>query len=125
MSGKKKVAFAACALAAAGVGLFAIGLIQATAQTDFGFYQIYQSGKKVGEIYTPEREADATQYVEHWVLYKGYVYPKKGLTMVTEIRPTGQGYYSSAEDFLKRVPFGAGYRYVRIDATDTDTIPGR
>jgi hypothetical protein len=33
--------------------------------------------------------------------------------------------YSSEEDFFARVAWEPGFRYVRVDATDTDTLPGR
>jgi hypothetical protein len=33
--------------------------------------------------------------------------------------------YASEEDFFARVPWGPGFRYVRVDCLDTDQLPGR
>jgi len=94
-------------------------------QMDPGELTIRQNGGRVGEIYVPDREPGATKYVEHWVLYDNYVYPgKDNASLVTTIEP-GRASYKSEEDFFARVPWGEGFRYVRVDCTDTDRLPGR
>lgn len=83
---------------------------------------IVQNGVIVGEIF--RSDTDPERYVEHWVLYPGYAYvgPRNGFT--TELRP-GYRDYRSATDFLARVPFATGSRYVKVDCLDGATIPGR
>ena len=91
-----------------------------------GGYEILQNGIRVGEIYVPERDSRTTQYVEHWVLYNSYVYPNKNQPeLKTEIRVAQKSSYESEADFFARVPWGAGYRYVRVDCTEYDNLPGR
>jgi hypothetical protein len=105
--------------------IFAIALaLPAQAQIDPGNFDIFQNGRKVGEIFVPARAAGQTNYVEHWVLFSDYVYPDSGLSLKTKIKASRRT-YTSEEDFFARVPWGPGFRYVRVDATDTDTLPGR
>jgi hypothetical protein len=101
--------------------------IPASAQLDPGAgYDLFQNGIRVGEVYVPERDPRATQYVEHWVLYNSYVYPSKDTPeLKTEIRLAQKSSYESEADFFARVPFGPGFRYVRADCTDIDRLPGR
>jgi len=87
---------------------------------------IYQNERQVGEIYSPGNDIKATRYVEHWVLYDGYVYPGKDQKQApTMIRSASKSDYESETDFFARVPWGAGYRYVRVDCTEYDNLPGR
>jgi hypothetical protein len=99
-------------------------VLPAYAQIDPGNFVIVQNGKIVGEIFVPQRNAGQINYVEHWVLFRDYVYPDSDLSLVTKIK-TGRQRYTSEADFFARVPWGPGFRYVRIDATDTDVLPGR
>ena len=86
---------------------------------------IRQNGIRVGEIYVPDRERGATQYVEHWVLYDNYVYLNKDNPSLETTIEAVRHDYESEEDFFARVPWGKGFRYVRVDCTDTDKLPGR
>jgi hypothetical protein len=105
--------------------IFAIVLaLPAQAQIDPGNFDIFQNGRKVGEIFVPARAAGQTNYVEHWVLFSDYVYPDSDLSLNTKIKASRKT-YTSEDDFFARVPWGPGFRYVRVDATDTDTLPGR
>lgn len=105
--------------------IFALALaLPAQAQIDPGNFDIFQNGKKVGEIYVPPRAAGQTNYVEHWVLFSDYVYPDSDLSLNTKIKASRRA-YSNEEDFFARVPWEPGFRYVRIQATDTDRLPGR
>src|SRR5262245_19046688 len=101
--------------------------IPASAQLDpSDGYDVFQNGIRVGEIYVPERDPKATQYVEHWVLYNSYVFPSSDQPeLKTEIRLAQKSSYESEADFFARAPFGPGFRYVRADCTDTDRLPGR
>ena len=99
------------------------------AQVDPGFHEIFQTDGfgdriKVGEIYVPEREPGAINYVEHWVLWANYVYPSAKAPVVTIIR-SSRNRFASEEDFFERVTWRPGFRYVRVDSTDTDSLPGR
>jgi hypothetical protein len=95
------------------------------AQLDpIGGYEILQKGIKVGEIYVPKRDLGAIKYVEHWVLFANYVYPGRNADLLTTIG-IGPNSYESEADFFARVSWGPGFRYVRVDCTDTDRLPGR
>ena len=85
---------------------------------------IRQNGIRVGEIFTPFREPGATNYVEHWVLYDNFVNIGKDPSVVTTLEVSKET-YKSEEDFFAQVPWGQGFRYVRVDCTDTDRLPGR
>jgi hypothetical protein len=98
--------------------------LPAFAQLDPGNFDIIQNRKKVGEIFVPQREVGQMNYVEHWVLFPGYVYPNSDLSLNTKIKAGRQRYVRETE-FFACVPWGPGYRYVRIDATDTEILPGR
>lgn len=98
--------------------------LPAAAQLDPGNYDIRQHGRTVGEIYVPDRAEGATTYVEHWVLFRGYVYPSSRRDSAIRIRRSQQA-DDSEEEFFRRVPWDTGFRYVRIDATDTDELPHR
>ena len=81
-------------------------------------HEIYHAdGTKVGEIYVA-REGSATRYVEHWVMFDGYIYPSM-------IKPAREQRYASEQDFLARVPFGPGSTYARWDVVEQSRIPGR
>ena len=93
-------------------------------QLDPGNFDIFQQGRKVGEIFGPPRAAGQTRYAEHWVLFRDYVYPGGGSSPKTEIDAARRS-YASEEDFFARVPWGPGFRYVRVEAADADRLPGR
>jgi hypothetical protein len=97
--------------------------LPAKAQLDPGDFDIFQKGKKVGEIFVPARAVGQNVYVEHWVLFSDYVYPNGERSLKTKIK-AGRQRYTTEEDFFARVPWSPGYRYVRVDATDTDRLPG-
>ena len=96
-----------------------------------GTYDIVQDSRVVGTIFVPAWHdpnaglPDNARYVEHWVLFPGYVYPSPANGKAITIRPAAEQRYASEADFFARVPWGAGSRYVRVDATDGTTLPGR
>jgi hypothetical protein len=92
------------------------------AQLDPGTHDVFQNGRKVAQIFAPERTADETSYVEHWVLFDSYVYPNRSLSLVTEIRPSRDS-YASLEDFFARVAWGPGFRYIRVAAFESNSLP--
>jgi hypothetical protein len=96
----------------------------APAQIDPGYFEVFQNGVKAGEICVPARDVETVNYVEHWVLFNNYVYPGRDPELVTTIKVARRGYANEA-DFFARVPWGPGFRYVRVDSTDTDKLPGR
>ena len=109
------------------VGIFTLSLAgPARGQLDpIGGYWIIQENRVAGEIYVPMRDPGATHYVEHWVLFNNYVYPGgSDPGMVTTIKVSRHSYENEA-DFFARVPWGPGFRYVRVDCVDTDQLPGR
>lgn len=105
-----------------GVLVLLVGVSQSlSAQLDPGF-RIYliEEGVRVGEVFVPERAADAVTYEEHWVLYPSYKYPGprnlRGLTIQAD--PSAKP-YRDANDFFRRVPFAAGSKYVHVTATES------
>jgi hypothetical protein len=123
----RTIGFFAALICALAIPAFALAVTSPTPgkmQLGVGLHDILQNGIKTGEIYVPDRDPKAINYVEHWVLFNGYVYPGKDPDLVTTIRMSQRGYESEA-DFFARVPFGPGFRYVRVDCTDTDRLPGR
>ena len=123
---KRTLNVKAKAMSALIVIVFALALaLPAHAQIDPGDFIIRQNGIQVGVIYVPQRDPDMTTYVEHWVLYDNYVYPGKDASLVTTITKSEKDEYRDEADFFARVPWGKGFRYVRVDATDTDKLPGR
>jgi hypothetical protein len=116
----------AFALAIAIAALLYVGLAgggHVEAQLDPGNFELYQSGVKVGEVFVPDRDRNARNYLEHWVLLPEYVNPGEGRGS-TEIRPVASG-YESTRDFFRRAPFPEGSRYVIIGAHESRTLPGR
>jgi hypothetical protein len=93
----------------------------AAAQIDPMLVEIHQHGVKVGEIFVPPH-ATANDYVEHWVLFPGYVYPSVTAEIVTTLVCADRK-FASAEDFFRHVPFAQGSRYVLVSAHDTDQLP--
>lgn len=85
---------------------------------------IFQNGIKTGEIYVPYYTPQSINYIEHWVLFNNYVYPGKDPSLMTTLQMARRGYENEA-DFFARVPWGSGFRYVRVYCTDTDQMPGR
>jgi hypothetical protein len=96
----------------------------APAQIDPGNHDIFQNRIKVGEIYVPPHAPGQLLYVEHWVLFPGYVYPGPENMQKLQIRPAPLRYSNEAE-FFRNVPWGRGYRYVHVTAYDTNMLPGR
>src|SRR5262245_6278813 len=85
---------------------------------------IYQNGVKVGEVFRPAGTKEEINYVEHWVLFDNFVYMGAISSMSTSFVKSHQE-YSSEQDFFARVPWGKGFRYVRVDCNDTTSLPGR
>ncbi|MDB4929314.1 MAG: hypothetical protein JWM10_1798 [Myxococcaceae bacterium] len=99
----------------------------ARAQIDPGLrsFGVYESRPGLaptllGELF--REGADPAHYVEHWVLYPGYENPSATNGVVVTLRP-GQRAYRDAADFLARVPFGRGSRYVHTDCLDSAERP--
>ena len=95
----------------------------AQAQLDPGNFDLYQNGAKVGEVYVPSR-LSTSSYVEHWVLFRGYVHPGPDAPGQTTIVPV-RARYTNEADFFARVPWGEGFHYARVSTTESDTLPGR
>jgi hypothetical protein len=87
-------------------------------------HDVFQDGVWAGIIFVPAYEEGAVNYVEHWVLFDNFIYVGKVPTMRTTI-VLSQLKFENENDFFARVPWGPGYRYVRVDCTDTDRLPGR
>ena len=96
----------------------------ARAQIDpfYQSYGLYQQDRLVGEMF--REDTNTASYTEHWILYPAYVYPNdtNGVTVV--IRPSGLRYAGTA-DFLTRVYWSTGSRYVKGACADGTTLPVR
>ena len=86
-------------------------------------FDIFQSGKKVGEIYVPWHEPGVLQYKQHWVLFPAYVYPSAKNQMAVEIVPKAKSPYADEADFFRRVTFARGSKYVRVTADEYSKLP--
>lgn len=91
---------------------------------------LYESGLRVGEIYVPERAPAATHYLEHWVLYKNYLYPGPNFIGELLVSPLAggtseQNVYRDEADFFRRATFPAGSKYVKVTVDEFTSIPGR
>lgn len=113
--------------------LIAVIVLAATLLTSTAFaqidpsereYLIFQNGHVVGEIYVPARVLTAARYVEHWVLYPDYVYPNGEPGLNVEIR-AGSASFRDEQEFFRNCRWGGGFRYVRVDSTDTNQLPIR
>lgn len=74
----------------------------------------------VGEVY--REGADPSRYTEHWVLYPNYVYPSERTDHAVSLQ-VGHAEYRDAADFLGRVSFERGSRYVRVACVDSAERP--
>lgn len=92
---------------AAAVNRRAAPLLRVPLQFPIDEFGIFQKETRVGEIYSPGTDIKATQYVEHWVLYDGYIYPGKNhLGLTTTIKASPESAYKSEADFFASVPGG-------------------
>lgn len=81
---------------------------------------VYQNDVLVGEVWRDG--VDPARYTEHWVLSARYVYPSERNRVTPTLRPSGRA-YENLRDFLARVPWADGSRYVVADCADGTTIP--
>ncbi|HVQ37438.1 MAG TPA: hypothetical protein VMS31_07895 [Pyrinomonadaceae bacterium] len=58
------------------------------------------------------------------MLWDNYIYPSATAPVVTLIK-SSRCKYVSEEEFFARVKWKPGFRYVRVDSTDTDRLPVR
>lgn len=91
---------------------------------------LYENGIRVGEIYVPDRAEGATHYLEHWVLYRNYVYPGPNFIGELLISPLAGGtseenVYRNEADFFRRAAFPIGSKYVKVTVDEFTSIPGR
>ena len=82
---------------------------------------VYDGDTLVGQVY---RDFAGPRYLEHWVLFPNYRFdqgggPGRSVEIVAE---PGRG-YRSVKDFLARVPFPAGSRYVVAACQEYDRLP--
>lgn len=99
----------------------------AFAQADPGdgrAHDVFQNGIKVGEIFIPMRPKEAQEYLEHWILYPGYIYPGSYHPEASFTVKLGKVNYASAGDFFSRAPFPEGSRYIRVHSAESFSLPG-
>lgn len=80
---------------------------------------VYESNVEVGRVY---RDAAGPQYTEHWVLFPNYNFDQGGSRSMQVVAVPGPG-CSNARDFLARVPFPPGSRYVVAAWQEFDRLP--
>ncbi len=100
-----------------------VALREAFAQLDHGFYAIEQNGKRAGVIYVSARQAGATVYAEHWVLFANYVYPDDKNRVETVIKGEPKNSFSSETEFMGRFEIPAGGKYIRVDSSEFSKFP--
>jgi hypothetical protein len=116
--------FACCALAA--LAALSWMTLRCQAQIDPGMkvmQVIYQGDQEVGRVY---RDGPGPKYTEHWVLFPNYTYDQGARLgdAIHIVAQEGPG-YQSAQDFLSRVPFPKGARYVVTRCEEFAKLPGR
>jgi hypothetical protein len=82
---------------------------------------IYGGNVEVGRVY---RDRAGPRYTEHWVLYPNYTSDQGARPgdAIHIVAFPGQG-YTSLQDFLRRVPFPEGSRYVVVQCQEFDALP--
>lgn len=89
-------------------------------EPDTQSYGVYQNDRLAAEIF--REDTSGSNYTEHWVLYPNYVYPNTSNSVVSIVRASGRR-YSDLADFVARVPWSAGSRYVEAACNDGDALP--
>jgi hypothetical protein len=106
------------------VGALSWLTVHSQAQIDPGMkvlQVLYDGDAEVGRVY---RDGHGPKYTEHWVLYPNYTYDQGARPgdAIQIVAFPGQG-YTSLEDFLSRVPFPEGSRYVVVKCHEFDALP--
>lgn len=84
---------------------------------------MFESGNEVGEVYRGPGLADASVYVEHWILRPGYVYPGPKTLVTLDLVPKSVTPYRSEEDFFRNAWFPKGSKYARVTAEEFNHLP--
>jgi hypothetical protein len=106
------------------VGALSWLTLRSQAQVDPGMktlQAIYDGNVEVGRVY---RDGTGPEYTEHWVLYPNYTYDQGARPgdAIHIVAFPGQG-YMNLQDFLRRVPFPEGSRYVVVQCQEFDALP--
>jgi hypothetical protein len=109
-------------LAIAGTAAAFAALLAAQVPVDTNI-TLFEAGNEVGQIYRGPGDPDARFYVEHWVLYPGYVYPGPRTLAVLELAPKAVTPFESEQDFFRNASFPKGSKYVRVTAEEFDRLP--
>lgn len=113
----------ACSLFAVGVAFWATFRAQVPVDPDYPeAYRnvLFDGDEEVGQVY---RDVVGSSYTEHWVLYSNYTFDrirKAGPSIEIVAEPGG---YRGVRDFLNRVPFPQGSRYVIARCEEFDRLP--
>jgi hypothetical protein len=116
--------FACCALAALAAGSWMTLRCQAQLDPGWKVMQVlYQGDQEAGHVF---RDGTGPKYTEHWVLFPNYTYDQgaRDGEAIHIVAHEGPG-YQSLKDFLSRVPFPKGSRYVVTSCEEFDELPGR
>ena len=80
---------------------------------------VYEGDTEAGRVY---RDAADSLYTEHWVLFPNFSFDRGGSKSMRIEAVPGRG-YRDVDDFLARVPFPAGSRYVCTVCQEFDRLP--
>lgn len=80
---------------------------------------VYEGDNEVGRVY---RDVPGPEYNEHWVLFPNFSFDQGGSRSMRIVAVPGPG-YTDVDDFLARVPFPAGSRYVCTVCQEFDRLP--
>jgi hypothetical protein len=81
---------------------------------------VFQNGRPVAEVFRD----DGNPLVEHWVLFPEYVEPSHAPEIATAWIAGAKLYRGGTAEFFKRVPYGPGSRYLRIDCSTGKWLRG-
>jgi hypothetical protein len=80
---------------------------------------VYEGDTEVGRVF---RDLPGPEYTEHWVLFPNFSFDRGGSKSMQIVAVPSPG-YTSVDDFLARVPFPDGSRYVCTVCQEFDRLP--
>jgi hypothetical protein len=97
---------------------------QVPVEPDFGenfTLVVYEGDTEVGRVY---RDVEGPRYTEYWVLYSNFSFDQanRAGASIQIVAEKDKG-YENVEDFLNRVPFPKGSRYVNARCQEFDELP--
>lgn len=94
-----------------------------TAQVPIDANRLFQLDAQVGWVYGTAREVGDPFYTEHWVLSPEFVKPSLQSQAKLQVVPQSPSEFKDEQDFLARVPFSKGSKYIRATVQEFNYLP--